>query len=73
VPLDQPGRGRQVRGGHRIVGLLAAARDRIAPPQAMQDLGQVLVIRVGELLLEAAAPCEIVPHLAIVARRDPDA
>jgi hypothetical protein len=69
MALDQPGSGEQVGGGHRVVGLAAAAEWR-APVEISQDLGQVLVIGVWQLLFERlclTAPCPVVHHLIVAA------
>src|SRR5215469_1657150 len=67
MALDQPDRRGQVGGGHRVVGLPAAA-EWCAAVEITQDRGQVLVIRVGKLLLQRLYPAAPRPlaHLYIV-------
>lgn len=68
MALDQPDRGHEVGGGHRIISLSSAA-EWCAPVQTPQDLGQILVVRVGKFLLERlrllAAPWPVV-HTSMV-------
>jgi len=63
MPLDQPDRGREIGGGNRIISQSPAA-EWCTPVQSPQHLGQVLVVRVGKLLLErlrlSAAPRPVV-------------